>query len=452
MSFNPETLLHTLSALPSSGGYLVAYSGGLDSHVLLHALVSIRSRLPAPLRAVHVDHGLQADSAAWSRHCAVICRKLDIPLQQLQLGLQPSPGESLEALARDARYRAIGEVMQPGETLLTAHHQDDQAETLLLQLLRGAGLRGLAAMPESTPFATGQHARPLLDQPRDALLGYAEQAGLNWIEDVSNADSGFDRNYLRHRVIPLLRERWPGMSKTLSRSARHCASADRVLDELLQDVLQPLLGADGSVSRSGLLVQPRHHIPHLLRSWISAAGFSAPASVTLSRILDETLQAASDRAPLVTWTGVEVRRFQDRLYLMPPLPPFDPGLSLAWRGETELPLPAGLGSLRFEAEPGAVIGEVPVGRYRIRFRQGGERCRPQGRGVEKALKQLFQEGGVLPWMRQRVPLLEIDGEIGIVGGLCRCQPAERDPLFRSLQVHWCCPLPWRFEAGSERLD
>ena len=452
MSFNPERLLSTLSALPPPNAYLVAYSGGLDSHVLLHALASIRSRLPAPLRAIHVDHGLQPDSVDWSRHCAETCRQLGVPLEQRRLSLRPVPGESLEALAREARYRAIEEAMLPGEMLLTAHHQDDQAETLLLQLLRGAGLSGLAAMPQIIPFSRGQHARPLLDQSRDVLLQYAERESLKWIEDASNADSGFDRNYLRHRVMPLLRARWPGMAKTLSRSASHCASADQVLDQLLQGELESLRDTDGTLSCAGLLKQPYPHMPHLLRSWIRAAGFSVPDSATLSRIVDEVLPAAPDRTPLVTWAGAELRRFRDRLYLMPPLPSFDPNHSLTWSGEAELSLPAGLGSLRFGLASGPLPGDVQPGRYRIRFRQGGERCRPLGRGLEKTLKQLFQESGVLPWMRQRVPLLEIDGEIGIVAGLCRCQPAGQGPLIRSLEMKWHCPLPWRIETAPGQLE
>lgn len=447
MSFNPQRLLNSLLKFSIPSGYLIGFSGGMDSHVLLNAMAMLGERLPAPLRAIHLDHGLQAESDTWIRHCESVCRKLGTPLKTFSLQLKPVKGESLEAVARHARYGLLARELRSGEMLLTAHHQDDQVETLLLQLLRGAGLSGLAAMPEIAHFASGYHARPLLDHSRAALQHYAEEAQLHWIEDQSNRDSGFDRNYLRHQVIPLLRQRWPGMSKTVSRSARHCAMADQVLDELLQRELRPLLHADGSLSLSGLQSQPSTHIPHLLRSWIRTAGLSLPGSATLERVMQELLPAAADRNPLVAWPGAELRRFRDRLYLISPLPPFDPQQSLEWLGEPRLTLPQGMGALHFKWTADAPPRERPeAGRYRVRFRRPGESCRPAGRGVTKRVKQLLQEAGVLPWMRDRVPLLEIDGEIGAIAGVCRCQIAEADRLFHSIRLEWQPPIPWRESA------
>lgn len=443
MPFTPESLLHTLTSWPAPSGYLVGFSGGMDSHALLQALAVLGGRLPAPVRAIHVDHGLQSPSAAWARHCASVCQDLRIPLESFALQLQPIRGESLEAVAREARYGLLARQMRQGEMLLTAHHQDDQAETLLLQLLRGAGLSGLAAMPALSELGPGMHARPLLDVTRDELQQYATGSGLQWIEDASNRDVGFDRNYLRHQVIPLLKARWPALSRTLSRSAGHCAEADRLIGTLLARELETLRDpADGTLPVAALKALPGDQLAPLLRLWIGQGGYLLPGAAILARITREVLPAREDGNPLVNWPGAEVRRYRNRLYLMSPLPPFDSSRSLAWRGESELTLPAGLGTLRFRAREGAAIDRRNPGPYRVRFRQGGETCRPVGRGGSKRVKQLLQEAGVLPWMRERVPLLMIGEEIGEIPGVCRCEPAHRDPVLSGMKITWKCPQPW----------
>lgn len=448
MSFSPDQLLNTLLELPVPSGYLVGFSGGMDSHVLLHALAELGDRLPVPVRAIHIDHGLQAQSSEWSRHCDAVCRALDIPMESFSLGLTPVKGESLEAVARQARYGVLAEQIRPDELLLTAHHQDDQAETLLLQLLRGAGLSGLAAMPVLSRFDQGLHARPLLGNSRDELLEYARNERLQWIEDASNQDTEFDRNYLRHRVIPLLKARWPATARTLSRSARHCAEADRLINGLLGEQLDQLQDSrDGSLPVSALTALPSEQLAPLLRLWIGRCGFTLPPAVVLKRIITEVLGARQDGNPLVAWSGAEVRRYRDALYLLPPLPPFDPDLSLDWRGETELLLPAGLGRLQFRIPESDPLNRASSASYRIRFRQGGEICRPLGRGQSKRVKQLLQEAGVFPWMRERVPLLEVDGEIAEIIGVCRCEAAMRDQLLRGLEITWHCPQPW-MAAGA----
>lgn len=215
MSFGKAGLLSQLQSLPRPSGYLVAYSGGLDSHVLVHALAGLRAELRLPVRALHVHHGLQPQADDWVVHCEAVCRQLEIPLLVEQLDLAPGAGESIEAAARAARYAAIAKHLRRDEMLLTAQHRDDQAETLLLQLLRGAGLEGLSGMPGCRAWQGGWHARPLLDVDREALAVYARDHQLQWIEDPSNLDERFDRNYLRHRVMPLLRARWPSATTTL---------------------------------------------------------------------------------------------------------------------------------------------------------------------------------------------------------------------------------------------
>ncbi|MCB1822500.1 MAG: tRNA lysidine(34) synthetase TilS, partial [Candidatus Competibacteraceae bacterium] len=211
---------------------IIGYSGGLDSHVLLHVLATQGHHWPERrLEAIYVDHGLHTASVAWGEHCANVCRDLNLPFRVLKIDARPTPGESPEAAARRARYTAFATELSPDAALLTAHHCDDQAETLLLQLLRGAGPHGLAAMPAVSRLGEGWLLRPFLEVDRAELLAYARTHDLQWIEDASNTDIGFDRNYLRHQVLPVLRERWPAVNRTLSRSARLCAETATWLDE-----------------------------------------------------------------------------------------------------------------------------------------------------------------------------------------------------------------------------
>lgn len=411
MDFTPARLAARLAALPVPPRYWVAYSGGLDSSVLLHALAVIRQDLPAPLIALHLDHGLQAGSGQWAAHCREICQGLGIPLRERALGLAPRPGESLEALAREARRAAFQAALGHGDLLLTAQHQDDQAETLLLQLLRGAGLAGLAAMPALVALPPGYLARPLLGFGRAQLHAYAEAAGLTWVEDPSNADRAFDRNYLRHELMPRLARRWPAHGETLARAARHCAEAQGLIDDLAREDLARCQGRrPGSLLVSALerLEPPRRRA--LLRHWIRVRGFATPNAPRLERILKDVAGAAPDRTPRVSWPGVEVRRYRDELFILPPLPP-PPRESLSWE-EPAIPLelPPGLGRLRW-------VGEgVPDGPLGVSFRAGGERCPLPGGAGHRSLKKLFQARGVPDWLRSHVPLIQgRDGRLAVAG-------------------------------------
>ncbi|WP_295878795.1 tRNA lysidine(34) synthetase TilS [uncultured Thiohalocapsa sp.] len=409
---------------PAAGGRLwIAYSGGLDSHGLLHAAARLRVPLRLDLAAVHVHHGLQPAADAWVAHCQRVCAALGIPLKVLQLGLQPTAGESPEAAAREARYGAFGALLQPGEALATAQHRDDQAETLLLALLRGAGPHGLAAMPARARLGAGTLLRPLLELPRAAILDYARAHGLKWVEDPSNADAALDRNRLRHRVIPRLRERWPALDRTLARSAAHCAEAAALLDELA-DALLKGLGAAGdtgdvlprALSMAGLrrLSGPRQRL--VLRRWLLRLDFPVPDADRLRRITTEVLEAGADRQPLVAWPGCEVRRHRDALYALSPLPePPAPGSCLLpLPGAASLSLPPPLGTLRWVLHDAAMPAQV-----RVCFGVPGLRCARPGRPAAD-LKTLFQEAGVPAWLRPQVPLLCLDSALAGVGGVRLC--------------------------------
>lgn len=410
-----------LARLPPAGcGYWVAYSGGRDSHVLLHRLARLRGRLVAPLGAVHVNHHLQPEAERWAAHCREQCAALDIPLDVLDVAVDTAAGDGVEAAARKARLAAWSQWLPAGGVLLTAHHREDQAETLLLQLLRGAGPAGLAAMSPVSGFAAGLMARPLLDEPREALAAYAVREELRWIDDPSNDDPRFDRNFLRHHVIPLMRQRWPSLSRTLARAARRQAAGRRLADETgAGDHARALDPQTGALSVPALQALSPDRQSNLLRYWIVRAGFRLPSERVLSHIIDDVLQAAVDAEPRVAWGGAEVRRHRDRLFLMPALAPVVRAQALRWRiADGPLWLDAANGVLSAEPAPGRGIAARFVDTpFALRFREGGECIRPAGRSHHRALKALLQERGVPGWERERIPLLYLGDDLVAVPGV-----------------------------------
>jgi len=424
--------------------YWIAYSGGLDSHVLLHLCARLKAQSPElAFQAVHVHHGLQQDADAWSEHCAAVCRELDMPHLSLKVDARARPGESPEEAARSARYAAIKAHLAPGDSVLAAQHRDDQAETLLLQLLRGAGLAGLAAMPAIAPLEPGFLLRPLLGFAREELRRYAQANQLRWIEDPSNQDSAYDRNFLRNDIIPRLEQRWPGLKKNLARSAGHCAEAQQLLDDLAADLCRSALHPDGA---SLSVVKLRAFKPAdqrlVLREWMRARGFRMPSQAVVERIRQEALPARQDKTPLVAWREGEVRRYRDGLYLLPPLPAFDASVVLDWDGLAPLELPGGNGVLT--AAPGKLQGiDADIwkqGGITVRYRLGGEQCRLPGRSGTHELKKLFQEKGIAPWLRERAPLVFIGGELAAVAGWWVCEPFAGRADGNTITLAWHGPL------------
>jgi tRNA(Ile)-lysidine synthase len=438
VTFSPATLQTQLQRFQLPPGYQVAYSGGMDSHVLLHALAALRDTLAVPVGAVHVNHALQPHADLWQEHCAAVCRELAVEYVALDVDARAAAGESPEAAARKARYAALADWLPAGHCLLTAHHRDDQAETLLVQLLRGSGVHGLAAMPAHSVLGQGLHLRPLLDFPRSELQAYADAEGLNWVEDPSNRDIGFTRNFLRHRVMPELQRRWPGSGASLARSAAHQAEAAALLDELAAADLVALSGPDDTLSRQGLdaLSPPRQR--NILRFWIRQQTGGSPSSAVLERIQQDTLHSRPDAEPCVRWGGFELRRYRDRLYVLPQSTAPAPGQQLDWSLQAPLALPQAGGVLSATRCMGQGIRESALGGkgVRVGWRHGGECCEPAGRGQHHSLKKLFQEQGIPPWLRARIPLIFIDGQLAAVAGLWECTPYQAGPDEPGLLIQW----------------
>lgn len=440
MAFSRQRLLETINQLPQTRCYWIGYSGGLDSHVLLHAMAALRPMLaPARLEAVHVDHGLSPNAGAWTRHCAAVCERLGVPYRIVRVDARPRGGEGPEAAARRARYAAFGAVMEAGDCLVTAHHRNDQAETMVLQLLRGAGPHGLAGMAPVSPFAAGIHARPLLSYLRAELLDYARDEGLSWVEDESNADVSRERNYLRHEILPRLRRHWPALDKTLARTAAHNREAAAVLDAVAAEDFAAVHGTDRDfLSVDGLRRLGSARMRNVIRYWLKQRDLPTPGSGHLRQIEVQVFESARDRGPRVCWPGAEVRRYRDGLYAFAPLPDETNDAELAWDVVSPISLPASGGTLSAERRVGAGIKAdlCYSDAVTVRFRRGGESCQPTGSQHHRTLKNLFQERGIPPWVRKRIPLVYIGGRLAAVADYWVCQPYQALPHERGVVFHW----------------
>lgn len=414
-----------LNQLPHTKRYVIAFSGGIDSSVLLHALASHRQQLPE-LKAIHVNHGLNDQALMWAEHCRTVCAQLAIEFQLLTVDARTVKGDSPEETARRMRYKALAACVHKEECLLTAHHQDDQAETVLLQLLRGSGPRGLAAMPQYTQFSYGYLARPLLNATREQVHHYAENFKLKWIDDSSNQNAVFDRNYLRLYVMPLLRERWPSFSKTLTRSAQLCADAAVILHEsAAQDLLLVQEKCPDAINIRSLKQLSLTRQSNVLHYWFLHLHLPSPAKSHINQILQQAL-SESDAQMLITWDGVEVRRYQGILYAMRKMHCHEVE-PYAWQINHELDIP-GVGNVYARLTQGQgldpeLIKQQPI---IIRFRQGGESCRLPGRRHTHLIKKLFQEWKVKPWMRNRIPLVFVGDRLAAIAGFVVCEGFQVD--------------------------
>ncbi|EMN3920054.1 tRNA lysidine(34) synthetase TilS [Citrobacter farmeri] len=397
------TTLTLNTSLFTSRQILVAFSGGLDSTVLLHQLVQWRAQQPTlSLRAIHIHHGLSVHADAWVAHCEAVCAQWQVPLVVERVTLADA-GLGIEAHARQARYQAFADALLPGEVLATAQHLDDQCETFLLALKRGSGPAGLSAMAEISAFAGTQLIRPLLTQTRAALEQWARQYQLRWIEDESNQDDAYDRNFLRLQVLPLLQQRWPHFADATARSAALCAEQESLLDELLADELSGCTTANGTLVLTPLMAMSRVRRAALLRRWLAAQNAPMPSRDGLDRLWQEVALAREDASPCLRFGDYEVRRYQGQLWWIK---------SAVGQSETILPwpcwqmpltLPAGLGYLRLQ--PG---GELRMPRedecVSIRFKASGM-LHIVGRNGGRKLKKIWQELNVPSWRRDTTPLL-----------------------------------------------
>jgi tRNA(Ile)-lysidine synthase len=424
----PTRLLTQLSPWRNAATWRIAFSGGLDSTVLLHLLASLaKTQTLPPLSAIHIHHGLQAVADAWPDHCRSVCNALGVPLEVVSVQVQP--GASIERAARDARYGAFVAALRSNEVLLTAQHRDDQAETLLFRLLRGAGVRGLAAMPRQRPLGQGCLLRPLLDVSRAELEAYATQQGLSWIEDPSNDDHRYARNYLRQRVFPVLAEQWPQASATLARSAAHMGEAQGLLDDLARIDLAQAVPPDAFdwLGLQSLALAPLRALSparqrNALSHWLAPMTL-LPDSDHWSG-WDSLRDAADDARPIWRLAGGELHRAAGRVWWLSDHWLCPVSGAVGWADPVVALYLPGNGRV-------ALNGKPPAGPLCVRYRQGSEVMALPGRG-HRDLKRLLNEKGVPAFVRGRLPLLYQGEQLLAVANLAGLDA----PVDGSWQLIW----------------
>lgn len=410
-----DLLEANLAELPQ-GPILVAFSGGLDSATLLHALSRSDRARERGLRAVHVDHGIHDDSAQWAEHCQEFADTCGVKIDVCTVEVLRTRGLGLEASARRARYGEIERLMTAGEIVALAHHRDDQAETVLLKLLRGAGPEGIGAMRPLRRLGRGLAWRPLLGLPRAAMREYAEQQRIRWITDPSNADPGIDRNFLRMQVMPRIVSRWPEAEASIAQSATWARAAAEFIEAEADRALARLQGLDpATLQFRDWLEMPQALRDPVLRRWLRALDLPEPTHYQAAELVRQLGEAGEDRQPCVRWPGAEVRRYRELLHALPPLqvPPFD---WVAPFDGSALALPMNLGTLRLVDTQR--LSATVTDDLHVRFRRGGESLRLEAGGHTRELRDLFQEAGIPPWQRGRLPLVfERDGALLAVADL-----------------------------------
>lgn len=411
-----EALSEFLNGQPELDALTVAYSGGLDSHVLLHLVADLAVLRPdIAIRAIHINHRLQRESDSWALHAEAVATALNVPITVVPVEVNASHSDGPEAAARLARYAAFSEHLLPGEHIVLGQHADDQAETFLLQALRGSGPDGLASIPRKRTFAAGFMSRPLLSCAREQLQTYAEENGLEHIHDPSNDDTRFDRNFLRHEIMPKLQERWPAATRTLSRSANRCSAASQTLLGLAQeDLRQVRLRGVSELSVSEIKTLPRERAYNALRLWVRQAGLRMPRLQDLAEVYRSLVTSRSDSQGIVNVRDYEFRRHKDRLYLL--LPHKEPApFNYEWEAPfLPLVIPEIDQTLTHEDCERQGIRMPNQGVITVRTRIGSELIKLGEPAFHKAVKKLLQEASVPPWLRDVTPLIYIDGRLAAV--------------------------------------
>ena len=433
MSVIEETLQQYFQQYPQRD-IVIAYSGGVDSQVLLHALASLKAKknLPNPISACHVNHGLSANALQWQTAAESYCKQLHIPLIICPLKLAKIKQQSLEAVAREARYKALKESSPENALIVTGHHGDDQAETFLLALKRGAGVKGLSAMKKEVFFDKQLLVRPLLSISRDEIEQYAKNNQISWQEDESNTDLNFDRNFIRHKIMPLLTQRWPSIFTTMHRSSKHCQDSQILLDELAEMDLARCLSTNQRLNITLLKSLSVRRFNNLLRFYLSSKSQLMPTTQQLDQIYHQ-LDAKTDKSPAVKLGSYWLRFFQQEVYITKDfndISQWQQALNI----DEKLPLPDGLGELNVYSSntPAStthqskslqrVVAPNSQQQVTIKFCHNNEKCLPDYRNHSRSIKKVMQELAIPPWQRKRVPFLYYDDVLVAAVGYFVCQP------------------------------
>jgi tRNA(Ile)-lysidine synthase len=428
--FSSQHLLDSLARLPTPEKYWIGFSGGADSTALLLAMWECREKLPAPIHAVHFHHGLQDAADAWQEDCASFCKERDIPFLSEKLEVVPVKRSSLEEAARNCRYHAVANILGDQEMYLTAHHAEDQAETLFLNLMRGSGIEGLAGIPVLRNLEKGWVARPLLDSHRADLEQFLIARGIGWLTDASNEDTAFDRNYLRHELFPLLEQRWPGLVRRLSRTARNARVSAAAMAMFIENQSGDLIRDKLKMPLQKLLELTPEMQTLIVRQWLRRHEVPVLPEARLREFLDQLAGSQLTSQAEVQWGDWMIKRYQRDLWLHR-RKPILACPEVEWRSGMELDLGPDSGCLQLVGKPAHLPGS-----WLVRARKEGDRIRLLPNGPNHKIKQFFQSAFVPPWLRPGIPVLEWDGELVALGDWIIC-PRLLNWLFENdLKYQW----------------
>lgn len=442
LAFTPERLLQTLGSLPPVKSYIVGYSGGADSTALVHALSKIHEQLKTPVSAVHINHGIHSEADHWQKQCEEFCRQHGVELECIRVELKNDSGKGLEAEARHLRYDAITKRLKPGDCLLTAHHADDQAETVLLNLMRGSGVDGLSAMPESRPLGQGVLQRPLLHFRNSALLNYLLENNVEWTDDPSNDYLDHDRNFVRHQVIPLLEKRWPEVGQRLLLSCEAMGDARHLLEALADEYLGPNLPHPFVLTITPECHANKQLFKLVIRRWIRQSKLSSIPVYKLDTFCEQVQHSSSDNQISVNWDGYILRWYKSQLWLsedkaLLPCPVIN------WtREQSDIDLGKDVGQLSLvhstssEHQDGPLIHSFPKGKLSVGYRINMKESVNHQGGHHKSLKNLFQSADIPPWLRDAIPLCRLDGELVALGDWCIAKPFECWLNEKGMRLEW----------------
>jgi len=422
MGIKPQHIVEFVKPFAPVKRIVIGYSGGVDSHVLMH-LCAVLPELRPRVTAVYIHHGLQVQADDWAMHCQRTAEALGVAFMAIPVNARAEPGESPEEAARNARYAAFRALMGAGDVLMFAQHREDQLETVLLQLFRGSGLQGLSGMPDHIDFGAGWLLRPLLEVSQQAVLDYAHVHQLQWVEDPSNLSNAYDRNFLRNSIVPLLKQRWPALDKTVARSAGHCQEARQLLAVIAEQQFAAVFDeARQALSIPQLLALPTNQQSLVVRQWYRHLQLKMPSQAFMARIFAEVIHAQASGNPQLLGQGHCLRRYRDKLYCLPiqaePLQPPDLPSAIAWVDkQAPLSLPDGNYLQGIPAASGILWSVWQQGDLAIQFRRGGEKITLPKRMGSHCLKKLYQEAGIPPWQRPLMPLLYVNGDLAAVGAL-----------------------------------
>ena len=415
MSAIEVSLQELLASIDPGKRINIAFSGGIDSTVLLYAANKICDQVKHEIRAIHINHQIHADAPHWEKACLAYCQLINVNYLSIKVDISPHRGSGIEGAARTARYQAFAQHLTQDDVLLMAHHADDQVETVLLQLFRGTGLHGLAGCANSRPLGQAMLFRPFMNISRQQLIEYANENKLTWLDDPSNDSMTHDRNYLRHQVMPLLYTRWQGLRETIGRASQWQMESVEILD----DIASEDFGGDSHqepLNLPAISSLNEKRLKNLVRWWIRKNGYLVPNAEVQQKIVRDVILSRKDCEALIQWGDCEIRKYRDNAYIQPQMPSHDPSNSYQWELHQPLSLPSiNMTLSRNDLDKAGVL--LPeISSLSVRFRVGGEIIKPRGRGCSKDLKTLFQEAGVLPWRRNRIPLIYHNDQLIYVWG------------------------------------